>query len=283
MTERRVKLSMKMRLKDGKLKVITLSYDDGTIQDVRLMEIMKKYGLKGTFNINSGGYMPEDGVRDGVYCKLKLSQAKELYINSGNEIAVHSFTHPHLEKLDTAEIIYEITEDRKAIERDYGVIARGMAYPFGTYNDKVIDVIDKCHIAYARTVFDTHQFDLPENWLTLHPTCRHRDERLFELITNFLEEPNNYKIPRMFYLWGHSYEFDFDDNWEIIEKFGHIAGGRDDIWYATNIEVYDYVKAYERLQTSFDKKIIHNPSAVDVWVDIKSEVYCIKAGKTLYL
>lgn len=272
---------MKMRLKDGKNKVLTLSYDDGVVQDIRLIKIMNKYGLKGTFNINSGLYLAEDAVREKYYGRLKLSEAKELYIDSGHEVAVHALTHPFLEKLDTAEIIYEITEDRKSIENHYGKITRGMAYPFGTYNEKVIDVLEKCHIAYARTVQSTYQFIFPENWLTLHPTCHHNYENLEELIKKFIEIPNRFGNPEMFYLWGHSYEFDDRDNWDVIEKFAEYAGGHEHIWYATNIEIYDYVKAYESLKTSYDKKIIHNPTNIDVWFDVKGEVYLIKAGETI--
>lgn len=272
---------MKMRLKDGKTKVLTMSYDDGVVQDIRLIEIMNKHGLKGTFNINSGSYVPEDAIREKFYGRLKLSEAKALYTNSGHEVAVHGLTHPFLEKLDTAEIIYEITEDRKSIEANYGTIARGMAYPYGTYNDRVLDVLEKCHIAYARTTKSTHEFKFPENWLTLHPTCHHNDERLEELIKQFVETPNRFNNPEMFYLWGHTYEFDNNDNWDIIEKFAEYAGDHDHIWYATNIEIYDYVKAYERLQTSYDKKMVHNPSSIDVWFESKGKVYCVKAGETL--
>ena len=67
---------MKMRLKDGKTKVLTLSYDDGVVQDIRLIEIMNRYGLKGTFNINSASYLPENKVREKFYGRMKLSEAK---------------------------------------------------------------------------------------------------------------------------------------------------------------------------------------------------------------
>ncbi len=274
---------MKMLLKDGKQKVLTLSYDDGGVADIRLVEIMNKYGIKGTFNLNSGLYLPEDNVREEFSGRLKLSEAKKLYKNSGHEIAVHGLTHPFLEKLSTDEIIYEITEDRKNSENQYGVIVRGMAYPFGTYNDKVKDVLEKCHISYSRTVNSTYNFDFPDNWLELHPTCHHKYEKLEDLIKRFVEIPNRWGNAEMFYLWGHSYEFDNDDNWDVIEKFAEYAGGHEHIWYATNIEIYDYVKAYERLQTSYDKKIIYNPSIIDVWVGTSDASYCVKAGESVYI
>ncbi len=274
---------MKIVLKDGKRKVLTLSYDDGVVQDIRLIDIMNKHGLKGTFNINSCGYFPEDAVRDDFRGRLKLSEAKELYINSGHEVAIHAFSHPYLDKLDSAEVIYEITEDRRNIESQFGMIARGMAYPFGAYNDEVADILEKCHVAYARTTKSTYHFGFPENWLKLHPTCHHNYDGLNELIEKFVKKAHKWGNAEMFYLWGHSYEFDNNDNWDVIEKFAEYAGGHEHIWYATNIEIYDYVKAYERLQTSYDKKIIHNPSSIDVWAEISGETYCIKAGETLKL
>ena len=274
---------MRIRFKDGKQKVITLSYDDAVVQDIRLIEIMNKYGLRGTFNVNSGMYLPEDAVRKRFHGRLKLSEAKELYMNSGHEIAVHAFNHPFLENLDDLEIIYQIIEDKKSIEQNYGVIARGMAYPYGTYSEKVISVLKKCEIAYARTVNSTYGFNLPQNWLELHPTCHHKYDGLQDLIKEFIETPRPWGNAEMFYLWGHSYEFDNDNNWEVIERFAQYAGGRDDIWYATNIEIYDYVKAYDSLQTSYDKKIICNPSSIDVWAEIDKNLIRINAGTTVRL
>lgn len=271
---------MKMRFKNGKQKVLTLSYDDGAVQDIRLIDIMNKHGLKGTFNINSGLYSSEDTIRDKYQGVMKLSEAKELYINSGHEVAIHTLTHPVLNKLDISEIIYEITEDRKNLEEQYGTIVRGMAYPYGAYNDVIVDLLKKYDVVYARTTESTFNFDFPENWLLLHPTCHHNSERLNELITTFVEIPNRQGNAEMFYLWGHSYEFDYDDNWKIIEEFAEYAGGHKDIWYATNIEIYDYVKAYRGLCTSYDKKSVYNPSSMDVWLECNGENYCIKAGET---
>ena len=122
---------MYMKLKDGKSKVLTLSYDDGVVQDIRLMEILDKYGIKATFNINTGMYIPEDTVRQRFHGRMKLSEAKKLYTGSGHEVAVHGLHHPFLNKLKSDEILTQILEDRRNIENQYGTIARGMAYPYG--------------------------------------------------------------------------------------------------------------------------------------------------------
>ena len=90
-----------MRFPKGKKRALTLSYDDVTDQDIRLIELMKKHGLKGTFNVNSGCYAEEGTVyKEGQYHRrMTKKQAMDLYKNSGMEIAVHGLTHPFLEQL----------------------------------------------------------------------------------------------------------------------------------------------------------------------------------------
>ena len=273
---------MLMKLKDGKSKVLTLSYDDGVVQDIRLKEILDRNGLKCTFNINTGRYTPEQTQREQFYGRMKLSEAQALYRDSGHEVAVHSFSHPFLDRLQRAQVMMELLEDRKNIEAQYGTLARGMAYPNGTYNDMVVEAVGACDICYSRTTKDTYGFGFPENWLTLHPTCRHKSSHLMELAKQFVEdEPKTMAQNWMFYLWGHSYEFDNDDNWNVIEEFAAYTGGKEDIWYATNIEIYDYVKAYESLRVSVDGNIVENPTAIDVWFRHNKQTYCIRGGETL--
>lgn len=273
---------MYMKLKDGKSKVLTLSYDDGVVQDIRLMKMLDQYGLKCTFNISSGRYVPEEMHRQTFTGRMKLSEAKELYIGSGHEVAIHGFNHPHMARLKSAGVLTEVLDDRKGIEQDYGMLARGMAYPHGEYSDEVVQMLKQCGIVYSRTTQTTEKFTFPENWLTWHPTCHHKNPRLMELAKQFAEKDLRYPSEcRLFYLWGHSYEFDNNDNWQIIEEFSSYIGGRDDVWYATNIEIYDYVRAYESLQTSVEEKIVHNPSAIDVWFFKGGKTYCVPAGKTI--
>ena len=272
---------MKMLLKDGKRKVLTLSYDDGVIFDKRLVEIIDKHGIKCTFNINSGCYF-DNGQEGSWNRRFTKEDAIALYKNSGHEVAIHTLTHPHLEHMDSSGVIYEITEDRKNLENDFDTIVRGMAYPFGTYNGEVVNALKMCKVAYARTVKSTLKFELPENWLTLDPTCHHNSSQLMDLAKRFVENKSKAGV-LMFYLWGHSYEFHDNDNWEVIENFAEYMGGRDDIWYATNIEIYDYVQAFNRLETSYDKKKIYNPTQIDVWVEIDRIPVLIKAGETVRL
>ena len=275
---------MYMKLKDGKSKVLTFSYDDGVVQDIRLIDIFDKHGLKGTFNINTGRYLAEDVVREKFHGKMKLSESQELYVDSGHEVAVHTLNHTFLDKLSSVDIIKEILTDRRNIEMQYKTVARGMAYPYGVYTEKAVESLKQCGICYGRTAVSTEDFKFPQNWLTWNPTCHHKNPKLMDLARRFVEENSRYPMDNwLFYVWGHSYEFDQQNNWGIIEEFAEFVGNKEDIWYATNIEIYDYIKAYENLWVSVDETLVHNPSAIDVWVMIEGVTYCIKGGTTLHI
>ena len=64
---------------------------------------------------------------------------------------------------------------------------------------------------------------------------------------------------------------------EICQKLS----GHEEIWYATNIEICDYVEAYKRLVYSADGYTVYNPTVTTVWFDVDSVLYSIAPGETL--
>lgn len=277
-----MKRNIKMRFPEGRAKALTLSYDDGVEQDIRFIGIIDKYGLKCTFNINSGNYAPEGKVypEGTIHRRMTKQMCTDLYANSGHEVAVHAYTHPWLEKLSPAQVAYEIVKDRETLEEQFGCIVRGMAYPYGTYNDDVVRVLADCGIAYSRTTKSTEKFDIPTDWLRMPATCHHSTPRLMELAKTFVENKKMDK-PQLFYLWGHTYEFEEKDNWNVIEEFAEYIGGRDDIWYATNIEIYEYIEDYNRLVFSIDMTKIKNPTARTIYFYLNGKEYALGAGETV--
>ena len=273
---------MYMKLKDGKSKVLTFSYDDGVVQDIRLMEIFNKHGLKATFNINTGLYLPEDVTREKMRGRLKRSEAIALYKNSGHEVAVHGLEHKFLSKLKSVEMVREVLEDRRNLEADFGTITRGMAYAYSDYSAEAIEILKQCGIVYSRAVASTLRFSFPTDWWAIQPTCHHANENLMTLAERFVNTKSRYPTDNwLFYVWGHSYEFDDHDNWDVIERFAEYVGGKADIWYATNIEIHDYVRAYEALITDADASRVFNPTLIDVWVLESGKTYRVGAGETV--
>ncbi len=274
-----------VRFPEGLAKALTFSYDDGVETDIRFMEILDKYGMKGTFNINSGCFAPEGTVypKGKVSRRMSKSECFKLYNNTAHEVAIHAYSHPFLEQLPPALATKEIVDDRKNLEEMFSKIIRGGAYPFGTHSDMVVDILKNSGIVYCRTTKTTHSFALPTDWLRLNPTCHHNDERLNELADKFLEPAQLNRASKLFYVWGHTYEFDGLDNWYVIEDFCEKMGNKDDIWYCTNIELYDYIKAFESLEFSYEMKMVHNPSAKKVWFDYDNISYVVDAGETKIL
>ncbi len=217
-------------------KAITFSYDDGVEQDLQLLQILNRYGLKATFNVNTG---LDDKSESWVYKdwlevkRLNLQEHRDAY--KGHEIAVHTLTHPNICLLDDETLERELLGDRENIERIFGAQAVGFAYPYGAYDDRVVEKLRQYGFKYARSVESSHNFDLQSNLLVFKPTCHHDDERLFELAERFISIDSD--EPQIFYVWGHAYEFEGNKNWDRFEEFCKLVSGRSDIFYGTNREV----------------------------------------------
>jgi len=265
-------------------KAVTLSYDDGVIFDGKLIGIMTKYGLKGTFNLNSGH------MGNAAWRRLSKEDALKLYPGTGNEIAVHGVQHLSLCDYSDDLVIREVMRDRENLEELFGTVVRGMAYANGSCDDRVAKLAGSCGIVYSRTVVSTEKFELPENWLLMPATCHHNNPRLTELCEEFLaiDASGGYlptRKPKLFYLWGHSYEFNDNDNWYVIEDFAKRMGGKKNIWYATNMEIWEYVNAYNSLIRSADGSIVSNPTAFEIFfIDGEENTqYRLAPGETVKL
>ena len=265
---------------EGKSKALTLSYDDGVNTDIRMIELMEKYGIKCTFNLNSNKFGNEGVTQIGK--RLPKSMVQTVYKHPLCEVATHSCTHSALTKLPECVMMSEIIDDRRELEKMFGCVVRGHAYPYGGYNDLVVDGLKKAGIVYARTVESHCTFKLPEDWLRWGPTCHHNEPKLMNLVDKFVNESVGLNSDGwLFYLWGHTYEFPKYNNWNVIEKFFEEISRNDDIWFATNIEVYEYVTAWRDLVYSADGSCVYNPSAQDLWVKCDGKIICVPAGVTV--
>lgn len=224
-------------------KALTFSYDDGVTQDIRLIEIFNKYGIKATFNLNSGllgktGELVRNGVRVN-HTKVNPKDVKAVY--DGHEVAVHTVTHPGLADLNEKEIIRQVEEDREKLSELAGYEVKGMAYPAGSGSERVFEIVkNKTTVKYARSTDVTYGFKPSDNMFEYCGTLYHHNDwdRLFETGEEFLKLEA--KTPQIMYVWGHAYEFDiFPERWKKFEEFCEMMSGRKDIFYGTNIEVFE--------------------------------------------
>lgn len=255
----------------GRAKALTLSYDDGQVYDRRLVSVLDSAGLRATFHLNSGNL-----GRDGFVTPQELP---ELYRN--HEIACHGVTHRHPLQMTREQWLAEVWQDRLALEGLTGRIVQGMSYAFGEYDDDRVEALRAMGIRYSRTVESTGSFALPRDLLRWRPTCHHNDN-LAERARKFLNAPGYEKMP-LLYVWGHSFEFEQENTWPLIEAFAETVGGQPDVWYATNGETADYLCAVRGMRQSADGRTLANPSALTVWLRDGSGVRSVAPGQCIRL
>ena len=277
--------SIFLRYPGGKAKAVTFSYDDGVMADKRLAELFDKYGMKGTFNFT-------------FKVRFTAEELQEIFFSKGHEIAVHGANHRANGNLRPIEGIRDVLDCRLELEKRCDRIIRGMAYPdsgisrIGIHTDyqTIKNYLSDLDIVYARTLGkDNDSFTLPEDFHAWMPSAHHDNPKIMEYIDKFLSIDTSEKVyhasrfPRLLYIWGHSAEFDGKGNWDHIESICEKLANNDEIWYATNIEIYDYVEAYKRLVYSADNSKVYNPTLLTLWFDIDKTLYSIKPGETLRL
>ena len=199
-----------------------------------------------------------------------LSKEEVVTLYQGHEIATHTCNHPVIGRCPLTQVTEEILEDRKGLEKLTGSVIRGHAYPNGSYNKNIENLLQGLGICYGRVVKSNPSFELPHNPMVWHPTCHHSDPKLMEYGKFFVDFSRNQYL-KLMYVWGHSYEFDRNEDrnsWETIENFCKLMGGYLDIWYATNIEIIDYMEAVKRLRYTASADAVFNPSATSVWLVI---------------
>jgi len=257
----------------NKKGAFTTSWDDGVIEDRRLIALFNEIGIKGTFNLNSGAF--------GRPQNVSADEVAQLY--AGHEVAIHTVTHPHLPMLDASQIAMEVLDDRRALEDLVGYPVRGMAYPYGTYNAKVIEILRALGIVYCRAVGSQEINFPPAEPLAWQPTMHMftPDPPLVERFTKWRE---NSRRNDVFFVWGHTYEFQRPtERWEDLEKYFRPLGGHADVWYCTNIELFDYEAARQRMVIAANRKSAYNPSAVTVTLLVAGKTVDVPPGKTVVL
>ena len=278
-----------LRFPEGKLKAVTFSFDDGCKEDIKLAQLFDSYNCKCTFNVNSGF------IKNPANKFLPLEDVKKYLDTPNHEIAIHGDKHRACGVNTPVDIIQDVLDCRKELEKMFGKIIRGMAYPDsgisyfenGTTYEDVKTVLKNCGVVYSRSYARSGNFNLPDDWYDWRPTCSVGSEGYLDLADKFVALDNvkcfnAWANPRLFYAWGHGYEIDGRLGEQLHKLCGKIAN-REDTWYATNIEIYDYVMAYRSLVFSVDCSICYNPTLYKIWFVVDEVPYCIEPGQTLHI
>ena len=252
---------------------VTTSFDDGVNADKRVLECFNEWGLKGTWNLNSRGLDPHPHDKT-----IPPHEVAKTY--AGHEVALHTVTHPHLERLDAAQIAYEVLDDKKALEDLVAYPVRGMAYPCGTWNETVINVLRALGIVYARTIQNADPCFPPPEPLAWPATAHHLDPAVPQKWHDFYNHPHTNGV---FFLWGHAYEFELNNDWPALERIFKPLAQKPDVWYCTNIELFDYEAARQRIIIAANRGSACNPSGRPVTLLLDGRPINVPAGQTISL
>jgi peptidoglycan/xylan/chitin deacetylase (PgdA/CDA1 family) len=188
-------------------------WDDGITADIRLTDILRKYGAKASFNLNAGRH--EEKKKSGWTFKetevwrLGWEDMQEVY--DGFTIANHTLTHPFLTRIPIEEASKNVTEGRDRLQQFFQAPVLGFAYPCGAYDEKVMDAVQEAGHIYARTTKNADQCFPPENAMAFHSNCHF-------LAPDFYERYEASRKCGVFYFWGHSYEMITEEMWTEFEK-----------------------------------------------------------------
>ena len=265
-----------------KLKAVTFSFDDGTVQDIELINIFNKLNMKATFNINSKK-MSHDGnfTMENWLLNYKIHEKDISKVYKGHEVAAHSSTHTDFKDCSDENLKYEIDDDIKHLSNVINEKVVGFAYPYGIYNDKIIDRLKKNGIIYARAVHSDHTFNIPSNWFTFGGSCSMSDEVFPKLVKKWNKA--NYKTLKLFYIWGHAYELDMYHEHEKIYNLFTLLANREDVYYGTNKDIFSYLAGFRKLRYNKTNNCFKNNSDVDLYIQIDNKKIIIEKHKEYYL
>lgn len=201
-------------------KYFLLSFDDGAIYDRRFVELLNKYNIKGTFNLNTGledfvwYYEDRFPIRRQI-----LAETVDLY--RGHEIASHSLHHPWLNTLTPPQLTREIGEDCAALKKLFDLEEIGFGVPFTACAEREIKIIRK-FVRYIRLSEFADNFDLPKDPYHIPIHGLYNDADIREKITRFAECDQE---DALFVMAGHSYELEVLQHWEYMESLLQFISG----------------------------------------------------------
>lgn len=270
---------VELRYPGGKKRVVNFSYDDGVLQDIPLVDMMNRYNLKGTFNLNSA--LMQEAFTWIHPCgmpvtRLSPQQAAGLY--TGHEVASHTQRHPYMDNFSREQILRELSEDRQALKQLFADPICGYATPFHFYSSTLADCVRACGFSYGRVSQMDASYTPWRERYSWKPGIFHEDPGLQEYIDGFLRSQQSLAFCQVV---GHSYDLEASNHWARMEEIFYRISCQEDVWSATHLQIVTYLQALQQLVQSDHH--IHNPSPECIWIAIDGQPIVIPPRSTLSL
>lgn len=253
----------------GAKKAFNITYDDGVIQDVRFVELLNRYGLKGTFNLNSELMRREftwthpNGME---VRRLPVERVRSLY--EGHEVGSHSRTHPYMSSLTQEELLFEMGQDKADLEELFGREVAGFALPFRFYSEIIADCARRCGFEYSRISEFTGNYTPCTDYYYWKTGFYHIEPGLTDYVAAFLNTDEELALCQIV---GHSYDLDALNLWGTMEVILAAVSGRYDIWSCTHLELVRYLKAMDEYMRTGE-----NHSDQTLWLEENGQIQVIR-------
>ena len=218
------------------MKIVSLSFDDGTIYDLKFIELLNKYNLRATLNLNSElenfiWYFGDTPIE-----RLKLNEVVEKY--DGHEVCSHSLTHPYFSSLSKEEISRQVKEDCENLSEIFNRDINAFAFPFHDQTEEHIQILkENLNLNYIRYSYFEESY-LPKDRYHIPLNALYNDNDLYEKLEKF---KNNDLDNSLFVIAGHSYEFEVRNEWGRIEDLLKYLSSNKDIVVLPLIDAIDVI------------------------------------------
>ena len=248
-------------MKPVKHRIVTTSWDDGDVRDLRIAEMLHTRGMSGTF------YCPIEPFNGNP----SLTAAhKRAMIAEGFEIGGHGIAHEIMSQIPVETANYVVTTCKALLEDSLGERVRMFCYPRGRFTAPVVEALKRAGYEGARTVrllaTEDHYdpYDLPTS-IQVYPHTRGEylrntlksryPGRVFDYLTRLGMSEDWVGIGKqlfdrvleqggVWHLWGHSWEIDELGQWDAMAEMLDYVSGREGVLYLNNGDLLPYLPAY---------------------------------------
>lgn len=233
----------------------TTSWDDGSVHDIRLSELLLRHGVKGTF------YIPVKNME--IAATLDAGGVRQL--SRQFEIGGHAYSHRVLTSIPIGDARDEIAGGKKALEDMIGAEVSAFCFPRGKFNQALVESVIRAGFLFARTVKNLkvkNVLDI-DNRL-MHVSLQAYPHRSYVYFISALKGNSEARINYArfgvalshwgsgarkfftyacraggtFHLWGHSWEIEKHNLWGMLDDFLAYVKSQENVVYCTNTELW---------------------------------------------
>ena len=263
----------------GKKKAFNITYDDGILQDIRFVELLNKYNLKGTFNLNSELMKNEfEWIHECGMTVKRLPEHVVVDLYQNHEVASHTLTHPYMHGLTEETLMYELGKDKENLEKLFKREISGFAVPFDYYDELIEKCVRKCGFEYGRISEESRSYVPCEDYFNWKAGIFHLSPDFEAYVEGFFHSKEELAVCQIV---GHAYDLDVEKTWDTMETVCQRIQADETIWSVTSIELIRYLKAMRRAEVQ--ENWIQNHSDRELWFEIDGETKVLQPNEIYYL